>query len=145
METIDFLDTNNEYIKYIFYIKLKDQKSFEENKIISIPRGKVQKNMDDNNDLIPLKNFGFSEVPNLVYNINKKTLSLKYNSDTYNTMVLESQYKVEKNNDKINNILLELGNLRIKSYLVNEEEFDKIRNQKKNNPSKIEKRMETKK
>ena len=145
LETIDFLDTNNEYIKCIFYIKLKDQKYFEENKIISISRGNVQKNMDDNNDLIPLNIPYFSGVPNIVYNINKKTLSLKYNSDTYNTMVLESQYKVEKNNDRINNILLELGNLKIKSYLVNEEEFDKIRNQKKNNPSKIEKRMEPKK
>ena len=144
LETIDFLDTNNEYIKCIFYIKLKDQKSFEENKIISNSIGNVQKNMDDNNDLIPLNIPYFSGVPNIVYNINKKTLSLKYNSDTYNTMVLESQYKVGKNNDRINNILLELGNLKIKSYLINEEEFDKIRNQKKNNPSEIEKRMEHK-
>ena len=94
---------------------------------------KIQKNK--NNDkyiFLKIPDTNFSELAVIECNLKEKTLILKNISDTYNTLVLESKYKIKKN-DKL---LLESGNLEIEASLINENKFKEIKNVN------IEKRME---
>ena len=138
-EALDFLDANNEYKKYIFYINLEQK--FNKKKFISqiliggnkMEIDKIQKNK--NNDkyiFLKIPDTNFSELAVIECKLKEKTLILKNINDTYNTLVLESKYKIKKNEK----LLLESGNLEIEASLINENKFKEIKNVN------IDKRME---
>ena len=134
-EALDFLDANNEYKKYIFYINLEQK--FNKKQILiggdKMEIDKIQKNKyNDKYIFLKIPDTNFSELAVIECNLKEKTLILKNISDTYNTLVLESKYKIKKN-DKL---LLESGNLEIEASLINENKFKEIKNVN------IEKRME---
>ena len=134
-EALDFLDANNEYKKYIFYINFEQK--FNKKQILiggdKMEIDKIQKNKyNDKYIFLKIPDTNFSELAVIECNLKEKTLILKNISDTYNTLVLESKYKIKKN-DKL---LLESGNLEIEASLINENKFKEIKNVN------IEKRME---
>jgi len=143
-ETIDFKDTQYEYIKYFFYIKFR---KLEKNKnvetiLIGGDRTKNEKYRYDKLIKIEKNNSISSQHALIDYDIEEKTLILRNISDSHNTLILKDKNYLEiiPNNDefKFKQILLELGNIKIEPYLIKSNEFEEYENKMKNNPEPIE-------
>ena len=143
-ETIDFKDTQYEYIKYFFYIKFR---KLEKNKnvetiLIGGDRTKNEKYRYDKLIKIEKNNTISSQHALIDYDIEEKTLILRNISDSHNTLILKDKNYLEiiPNNDefKFKQILLELGNIKIEPYLIKSNEFEEYENKMKNNPEPIE-------
>jgi hypothetical protein len=143
-ETIDFKDTQYEYIKYFFYIKFR---KLEKNKnvetiLIGGDRTKNEKYRYDKLIKIEKNNTISSQHALIDYDIEEKTLILRNISDSHNTLILKDKNYLEiiPNNDefKFKQILLELGNIKIEPSLIKSNEFEEYENKMKNNPEPIE-------
>jgi len=144
LETIDFKDTQYEYIKYFFYIKFR---KLEKNKnvetiLIGGDRTKNEKYRYDKLIKIEKNNSISSQHALIDYDIEEKTLILRNISDSHNTLILKDKNYLEiiPNNDefKFKQILLELGNIKIEPSLIKSNEFEEYENKMKNNPEPIE-------
>ena len=140
-ETIDYLDKNKKYIKYIFYVELNEQKNFKNNYSILMRGDETKKqykcdkifNIEGEKDKI-------SEIFIIDVDLKEKNLILKNISNEYDILVLQDNIKINPN-DKL---LLESGDLTIKSSLMGEDEFDGVKRRMENNPDKIEIRKNSK-
>ena len=132
-ETIDYKNYQEEYFKMFFFIKLnKKEKDKNIQSILLGRKSSKYKGFDNyifikNNDSLSHKH------AKIEYNIKEKTLVLRNISKTLNTLVLQKQISLEPNK----NILLEIGNVQINSYLISNDDkkIEEINTQMKNDPS----------
>ena len=134
-ETIDYKSYQDEYFKMFFFIKLN--KKEKDKDIQSILLGRKSNNYKykrfDNYIFIKDTDFLSHEHAIIEYNKEEKTLVLRNISETLNTLVLQKQISLEPNK----NILLEVGNVQINSYLISNDDkkIEEINTQMKNDPS----------
>ena len=132
-ETIDYKNYQEEYFKMFFFIKInKKEKDKNIQSILLGRKSSKYKGFDNyifikNNDSLSHKH------AKIEYNIKEKTLVLRNISKTLNTLVLQKQISLEPNK----NILLEIGNVQINSYLISNDDkkIEEINTQMKNDPS----------
>ena len=136
LETVDFLNEQEDYIKYIYYIKLREKAKDKNIDTILIGSNRRKDKCEyQYNKLIEI---GESSVSNhhalLDYDIEEKNLTIRNISNTHNTLVLQNKFVFEKN--KNNKLLMELGNIQIESHLISDkEEFSEIKYKMENNNS----------
>ena len=70
------------------------------------------------------------------YDIEEKTLTLKNISDSFNTLVLRSEYILMDDID--DNLITEIGNVQIESSLITSDKFKDVENEMENNTEEIE-------
>ena len=134
-ETIDFLDKNNKYIKYIFYVELNDQNNYKNNYSILMRGNEAKKKYKcDKIFNIEGEKDNISELFIINVDLKEKNLVLKNISNEYDILVLQDNIKINPN-DKL---LLESGDFKIQSNLINKDKFDDIKKQMENNPEQIE-------
>ena len=146
-ETIDFWDKQQEYIKYIYFIKLKNLKNVNSKdkhvEIILLGGDEKKSNNKYNikyNKLIKIEGNSTVSFQHAIieYDLENKTLKLSNKSEKHNTLVLQDKLEL-KYNDKYNDkLLFELGNIQIESYLIKKEQIDEIITKMKDNPDEIE-------
>ena len=109
LESINYLNKDNEYIKYIFYVKLNEE-------ITKISIGKLN---EDNNNNTQIINIGVDLFPKqkilLVCDASNKYVGLKNISDKEDIYILKNKLLI---NSKENLINFQSGNLKIKSKLI---------------------------
>ena len=136
LETVDFLNEQEDYIKYIYYIKLREKAKDKNIDTILIGSNRRKDKCEyQYNKLIEI---GESSVSNhhalLDYDIEEKNLTIRNISNTHNTLVLQNKFVFEKN--KNNKLLMELGNIQIESHLISDgDEFSEIKDKMENNNS----------
>ena len=141
-ETIDFRDKNKKYIKYIFYVELNDQNHYKNNYTILMRgnRRESTKHKCDKIFTIEGEKDNISQIFIIDADLKEKKLVLKNISNEYDILVLQDNIKINPK-DKL---LLESGDLKIKSSLINKDKFDDIKKRMENNPEKIEIRKNSK-
>ena len=145
LETFDFHDTQQEFIKYIFYLKFRKKENNKNVETILIGGDRKKSNKYRYDKLVKIEktNSISSQHALIDYDIEEKTLFLTNISDTFNTLVLQDEFTMKQDeNDKL---LLELGNLKIESRLIKSDELEYVKNIMENNPDKIEERKQTEK
>lgn len=122
LETIDFLNKHNDYIKFIYYVKLREKRKDKniDTILISSNRKKVKGDYPYNK-LIEIDHSSVSTQHALLdYDIEEKNLIIRNISDINNTLILQDKFVLEQN--KNNKLLMELGNIQIESHLISDED-----------------------
>ena len=137
-ETFDFPNKHYEYIKYFFYIKLREKKNDKNIDTIMIGgnRKKTGKYLYNKIMQIDHNNAISSQHALIDYDIEEKTLTLKNISDSFNTLVLRSEYILMDDID--DNLITEIGNVQIESSLITSDKFKDVENEMENNTEEIE-------
>ena len=148
-ELIFFDGNNDDYISYSYKTQCFDCKNFilssfiiednkeKDNNIQSILLGRKSNRYKNKrfDNYIFIKNTDCLSHEHAIieYNKEEKTLVLRNISETLNTLVLQKQISLEPNK----NILLEVGNVQINSYLISNDDkkIEEINTQMKNDPS----------
>ena len=141
-ETFDFLDRQNAYVKYIFYIKLGNigkNKNVETiligREFNSNHRHKKNNNKFDKKILIDDDHNRSISREHAIINcdLEEKSLTLRNISESQNTLVLQNEITMRP---KCNDILLQLGNLQIKPHIINndDKQFEEIKSKMENEP-----------
>ena len=135
-ETIDYKNNyQEEYFKMFFFIKLNKKEKDKNIQSILLGRKSNRYKYKRFDNYIFIKNTDClsHEHAKIEYNIKEKTLVLRNISKTLNTLVLQKQISLEPNK----NILLEVGNVQINSYLISNDDkkIEEINTQMKNDPS----------
>ena len=145
LETFDFHDTQQEFIKYIFYLKFRKKENNKNVETILIGGDRKKSNKYRYDKLVKIEktNSISSQHALIDYDIEEKTLFLTNISDTFNTLVLQDEFTMKQ--DENEKLLLELGNLKIESRLIKSDELEYVKNIMENNPDKIEERKQTEK
>ena len=141
-ETFDFLDSQNAYVKYIFYIKLGNigkNKNVETiligREFNSNHRHKKNNNKFDKKILIDQDHNQSISREHAIINcdLEEKSLTLRNISESQNTLVLQNEIIIRP---KCNDILLQLGNLQIKPHIINndDKQFEEIKSKMENEP-----------
>ena len=138
LETFDFYVNNLGFIKYIFYIKFRKPEKNKNIETILIGTNRRKNNKYSYDKLVKIENsYSVSSEHALIdYDIEEKTLILRNISDTHNTLILQNKFTLNKGDKNI--LLLELGNIKIESKLVEKNKFEKIKEKMKDNPDEIE-------
>ena len=122
LETIDFLNRQNDYVKCIYYVKLREKRKDKniDTILISSNRKKVKGDYPYNK-LIEIDHSSVSTQHALLdYDIEEKNLIIRNISDIHNTLILQNKFVLEQN--KNNKLLMELGNIQIESHLISDED-----------------------
>ena len=138
LETFDFYVNNLGFIKYIFYIKFRKPEKNKNIETILIGTNRRKNNKYSYDKLVKIENsYSVSSEHALIdYDIEEKTLILRNISDTHNTLILQNKFTLNKGDKNI--LLLELGNIKIESKLVEKNQFEEIEEKMKDNPEEIE-------
>ena len=134
LEAFDFYINNMGYVKYIFYIKFRKPENNKNIETILIGGHWKKNNKYLYNKLVQIGGtYSISSEHALIdYDIEEKTLILRNISDTHNTLVLQNKFTLNKDDKNI--LLLELGNIKIESQLVEKNQFEEIEEKMKDNP-----------
>ena len=134
LETFDFYVNNLGFIKYIFYIKFRKPEKNKNIETILIGTNRRKNNKYSYDKLVKIENsYSVSSEHALIdYDIEEKTLILRNISDTHNALVLQNKFTINKDDNNI--LLLELGNIKIESQLVEKDQFEEIEEKMKDNP-----------
>ena len=140
-EALEYQDINNYYIKYFFYINLETNEIAKEKTLIMIGRDKDDMVKYNYDKLIKIEdNKTISNQHALIeYNKQSKKLRLRNLSEKLSTLVLKNfSYEFELKPDNHENLIFELGNIKIEAKLNSEDEFEEAKNEEKENKLKIE-------
>ena len=142
LEAFDFYINNMGYVKYIFYIKFRKPENNKNIETILIGGHWKKNNKYLYNKLVQIGGtYSISSEHALIdYDIEEKTLILRNISDTHNTLVLQEKFTLNKDDKNI--LLLELGNIKIETQLVEKNQFEKIEEKMKDNPKNPEEEIE---
>ena len=145
LETFDFYDTQKEFIKYIFYLKFRKQANNKNIETILIGGDRKKSNKYRYDKLVKIEktNSISSQHALIDYDIEEKSLFLTNISDTHNTLVYQDEFKMKQNEN--NKLLLELGNIKIESKLIGNDELEDVKKKMENNPEILEERKQTEK
>ena len=125
LETLDFLDDQNRYIKYIFYIRLRKEekdKNFETILIGREPKNKSHNKYNIKYDeliLVGNNTYISREHSIIIYDAEEKNLILRNVSESQNTLILKNELELKPND---NELLLEFENIQIKSHIIYNED-----------------------
>lgn len=131
IETLDFLNLNGNYVKYIYYINLREKGKDKNIDTILIGSNRRKNNDYQYNKLIEIDHGTISSQHAIMdYDIEEKSLSLRNISDKQNTLVLQDKFELESEKNKL---LMELGNIQIESHIItNKKEYNKIKDESQN-------------
>ena len=142
-EELEFQDTNenNIYKKCFYYVQL-DKK--DKTKIMlgagSIINDEGKYNYDK---MIKINESQKLSKYHAIIEYDKKTqkLNLRNISDSLNTLAINNcLYEFELKKDNHDNIIYELGNIKIEAKLITKDEFEKVKEEINQNPVEIEER-----
>ena len=129
-ETLDFQDNQNEYNKYFFYVEFRKKAKNKNIETILIGADRNKTHKYNRFDKLMKIDHGTvsSEHAIIEYDLEEQKLILKNISDTHNTLILENSVTLKSKDD---NLVMELGNIRIKSKLMERKDYEKINNKNK--------------
>ena len=133
-ETFDYQRTDNYYIKYFFYVKLGQKERNKNIENIIIGRKRDGKYKYDKFIKIEDDQKVSGQHALIEYDKETQKLYLKNLSETHNTLVLQEKCILKKDD----NMIFELGHIKINCQLINNDKLDDIKKDWEINDDKIE-------